>query len=86
MKTPLGSIVYYMGEEWINECIIHQPVFGISRYDKKRPTNYSFRFKKTFSQYLRETIIGEQKFIIKSKQKKNINKNNLDVNKIDIYV
>ena len=60
MKAPLGSTVYYMGQEWTNECISYQPVFGISEHDAVRSTVYKFRFKKSFAKYLETALEREQ--------------------------
>ncbi len=72
MKAPLGSTVYYMGQEWTNECISYQPVFGISEHDAIRSTVYKIRFKKSFAKYLQRAIkrVQEQEKMIKEKQRK----------------
>ena len=85
MKSPLGSVVYYMGKEWINECEVYQPVFGISRNDAIRSPVYKFKFKKSFARYLKEAILRNQR-IEEAKQKINMNQDNADPNKIDFYV
>ena len=84
MKSPLGSTVYYMGKEWINECEVYQPVFGISRDDAIRPPVYKFKLKKSFERYLREAILRNQK--MEEEAKKKMDMNNTDPNKIDLYV
>ena len=85
MKAPLGSTVYYMGQEWTNECISYQPVFGISEHDAVRSTVYKFRFKKSFSKYLQLAIKKEQEREQKLKEEREKETLNMD-GYIDILV
>ena len=85
MKAPLGSTVYYMGQEWTNECISYQPVFGISEHDAIRSTVYKFRFKKSFAKYLETAIKREQERDKKLKDERRIEPSILEGH-IDILV
>ena len=74
-----------MGQEWTNECISYQPVFGISEHDAVRSTVYKFRFKKSFAKYLATAIKREQERDKKLKDERRIEPSILEGH-IDILV